>query len=134
MCLLLSERSLCLGLILQEVWSHRRLPDGSVFSSQLVEGREELLSLLVIPALEFRDPAAGVPFHQLMRPLGAVWLLQTIKHFKDKAKVGWGGVQPQEKLVNTKKNHATKITEEMRMPSAGAQEMFPPPCCLGSKR
>lgn len=91
MCLLLSERSLCLGLILQEVWSHRRLPDGSVFSSQLVEGREELLSLLVIPALEFRDPAACVPFHQLMRPLGAVWLLQTIKHFKDKAKVGWGG-------------------------------------------
>lgn len=58
-----------------------------MFSSQLVEGRDELLSLLVIPALEFRDPVACVSFHQLTRPLGAVWLLQTIKHFKDKTKV-----------------------------------------------
>lgn len=87
MCLLLSRRSLCLGLIPQEVWSHHRLLDGGVFSSQLVEGRDELLSLLVILALEFRDPAACVSFHQLMRPLGAVWLLQTIKNFKDKTKV-----------------------------------------------
>lgn len=58
-----------------------------------------------------------------MSPLGAVWFLRTIKNFKDKTKVGGGGVQPREEPGNIKMKRATKITEEMRTPSSGALEI-----------